>query len=64
MFTDIVGYSAVTQRDEALALKLLDEQKKILRPISPGIDRNNPRFGSLLKKSGRLSSGTTISSME
>ncbi len=38
MFTDIVGYSAVTQRDEALALRLLDEQKNILRPIFPHFD--------------------------
>lgn len=35
MFTDIVGYSAVTQRDEALALRLLEEQKRILRPLFP-----------------------------
>lgn len=31
MFTDIVGYSAITQRDESLALALLDEHNRILR---------------------------------
>ena len=38
MFTDIVGYSAIAQRDEALALRLLGEQKKILRPFFPLFD--------------------------
>jgi class 3 adenylate cyclase len=31
MFTDMVGYSALVQKDEALALALLDEQRAILR---------------------------------
>ena len=35
MFTDMVGYSAVAQRSEALALELLDEQRRILRDILP-----------------------------
>jgi adenylate cyclase len=32
MFTDMVGYSALTQKDEALALDLLEEHRRILRP--------------------------------
>jgi tetratricopeptide (TPR) repeat protein len=33
MFTDMVGFSAVTQRDEPLALKLVDEQRSLTRPV-------------------------------
>ncbi|MBA4055489.1 MAG: hypothetical protein C0490_12310, partial [Marivirga sp.] len=33
MFTDMVGYSALTQKNEALSLHLLGEHKNILRPI-------------------------------
>src|ERR1700730_13175479 len=32
MFTDMVGYSAMAQRDEGLALELLDEHHSLLRP--------------------------------
>ena len=31
MFTDMVGYSAISQRNEALALELLDEHRGLLR---------------------------------
>ncbi len=35
MFTDMVGYSGLTQRNEKLALELLDEHREILRPLFP-----------------------------
>jgi TolB-like protein/Flp pilus assembly protein TadD len=33
MFTDMVGFSALAQRNEALALQLLDEHFSLLRPL-------------------------------
>jgi len=33
MFTDMVGYSSLSQKNESLALELLEEHRKILRPI-------------------------------
>src|SRR5438477_4445565 len=35
MFTDMVGYSALSQRDSKLALELLEEHREILRKIFP-----------------------------
>jgi adenylate cyclase len=33
MFTDTVGFTAVAQRDEALAFGLLEEQRQVVRPL-------------------------------
>jgi TolB-like protein/Flp pilus assembly protein TadD len=38
MFTDMVGYTALGQRNESLSLALVEEQKKLIRPI---IGRHN-----------------------
>ena len=35
MFTDMVGYSALSQRDDKLALELLEEHRQVLREIFP-----------------------------
>src|SRR5947207_3899762 len=35
MFTDMVGYSALSQRDDKLALELLEEHRQLLRGILP-----------------------------
>src|SRR5437764_1150539 len=35
MFTDIVGYVAITQKNEAHALELLEEHNHLLRAIFP-----------------------------
>jgi TolB-like protein len=40
MFTDMIGYTALGQRNEALSLVLVDEQRKLIRPI---LNRHNGR---------------------
>ena len=34
-FTDIAGYSALSQRDDKLALELLEEHRELIREIFP-----------------------------
>ena len=38
MFTDLVGYSALAQRNEKLALELLEKHWELLRPIVTNFD--------------------------
>ena len=38
MFTDMVGYSALSQRDDKLAQELLEEHRRLLREIFPRFD--------------------------
>jgi adenylate cyclase len=40
MFTDIVGYSSLTQKNERLAIEILEEHRKMVRPI---VARHNGR---------------------
>jgi class 3 adenylate cyclase len=38
MFTDMVNYTAITQKNEPLAIRLLEKHRKILRPIFKQFD--------------------------
>jgi adenylate cyclase len=33
MYTDIVGYTALTQRNESEAMRLLEEHRRLIRPL-------------------------------
>ena len=33
MFTDIVGYTALTQKNESATVRLLEEHRKLIRPL-------------------------------
>ncbi len=35
MFTDIAGFTSLSQRDEALAMRLLEEHRNLIRPFFP-----------------------------
>ncbi len=38
MFTDMVGFTSIGQRNEALSLELLEEQRRLVRPITSRYD--------------------------
>lgn len=38
MFTDLAGYSSLSQRDESLALELLEEHRRVVRDLLPKYD--------------------------
>ncbi len=42
MFTDMVGYTTLGQKNESLSLALVDEQRKLIRPI---LNKHDGRVG-------------------
>src|SRR5205807_8337852 len=52
MFTDMVDYTAMSEKDEALALTLLEDHRKSLRPVFTrhgGREVNTIGYGFLLE---------------
>src|SRR5512143_439743 len=43
MFTDVVGFTALAHRNETLALELLDEHRRLVRPLLAKYDGNEIR---------------------
>jgi adenylate cyclase len=58
VFTDMVGYSALAQRNEAVALQLLGEHRRVVRAVLPGhqgIEVKTTGDGFLLEFASALS---------
>ena len=45
MFTDMVGYTSLSQKNEALGLELLEEHRRLLRPLFP--KHNGPEIKTI-----------------
>src|SRR6266550_4082661 len=58
MFTDMVGYSALAQRDDKVALELLEEHRRLLREIfrqfRNALEARFEKFGSADLKNIKL----------
>jgi len=48
MFTDMVDYSALAQRNEPLALELLEEHRRLLRSLFPRFNGTRSKRSAML----------------